>query len=72
MSDEQSEKKWYLWVSDRTSYKPLICVTGGGSMIGINQKEVRRLHEVFTELITIWDGRVQHTKDDPSGGNNDR
>ena len=71
MSDKQSEKKWYLWVSDRTSDKPLICVTGGGSMIGVNQKEVRILHEVFTELITIWDGRVQHTKDDPNGGNND-
>ena len=71
MSDKKSVKKWYLWVSDRTSDKPLICVTGGGSMIGVNQKEVRRLHEVFTELITIWDGRVQHTKDDPNGVNND-
>ena len=73
MSDKQSEKKWYLWISDKTSDKPLICVTGGGSMIGVNQKEVRRLHEVFTELITIWDERIQSTKDDPSNGeNNDR
>ena len=71
MSDKKSVKKWYLWVSDRTSDKPLICVTGGGSMIGVNQKEVRRLHELFTELITIWDKRIQSTKDDPSGGSND-
>ena len=71
MSDKKSVKKWYLWVSDRTSDKPLICETGGGSMIGINKEAVRRLHEVTTELVTIWDGRIQHTKDDPSGGNND-
>ena len=67
----ESNKKWYLWVSDRTSDKPLICVTGGGSMIGVNQKQVRRLHELCTELITIWDERVQFTKDDPSNGEND-
>ena len=71
MSDGQSAKKWYLWISDKTSDKPLICKTGGGSMIGINKEAVRRLHEVTTELVTIWDGRIQHTKDDPSGGNND-
>ena len=71
MSEEQSAKKWYLWISDKTSDKPLICKTGGGSMIGINKKAVRRLHEITTELVTIWDGRIQHTKDDPSGGNND-
>ena len=71
MSEEQSAKKWYLWVSDKTSDKPLICETGGGSMIGINREAVRRLHEITTELVTIWDGRIQHTKDDPSGGNND-
>ena len=71
MSDKRSEKKWYLWISDKTSDKPLICETGGGSMIGINKEAVRRLHEITTELVTIWDGRIQHTKDDPSGGNND-
>jgi len=71
MSEEQSAKKWYLWISDKTSDKPLICKTGGGSMIGINKKAVRRLHELTTELVTIWDGRIQHTKDDPSGENDD-
>ena len=71
MSEEQSAKKWYLWISDKTSDKPLICKTGGGSMIGINREAVRRLHEITTELVTIWDGRIQHTKDDPSGENDD-
>jgi len=71
MSEEQSAKKWYLWISDKTSDKPLICKTGGGSMIGINREAIRKLHEITTELVTIWDGRIQHTKDDPSGGNND-
>jgi len=56
-----TDKKWYLWVSDKTSDKPLICKTGGGSMIGINQKAVRRLHELTTELVTIWDERIQST-----------
>lgn len=59
------DKKWYLWVSGRLSDKPLICKTGGGSMIGIDQKAVRRLHELTTELVTIWDERIQHTKKDP-------
>jgi len=71
MSEEQSAKKWYLWVSDKTSDKPLICETGGGSMICINKKAIRRLHELTTELVTIWDERIQSTKDDPSGENDD-
>ena len=66
MSDEQSAKKWYLWVSDKISDKPLICKTGGGSMIGINKEAVRRLQEITTELVTIWDGQIQSTKDDHS------
>jgi len=60
--DEQSIKKWYLWVSDRTSDKPLICKTGG--MIGVNRKEIRRLQKVTTELVTIWDGCIQHKTSD--------
>ena len=41
-------------------------------MIGINKEAIRKLHEITTELVTIWDGRIQHTKDDPSGENDDR
>ena len=62
MTDEQSVQKWYLWVSDRTSNKPLICKTGG--MIGVNQKEVRKLQKVTTALVTIWDGRIQDKTND--------
>ena len=64
VTDEQSVKKWYLWVSDRTSDKPLICKTGGGSMIGYNEKAIRKLQKVTTELVTIWDGRIQYKTDD--------
>ena len=62
VTDEQTVKKWYLWVSDRTSDKPVICKTGG--MIGVNRKAVRELQKITTDLVTIWDERIQYKTDD--------
>jgi len=33
-------------------------------MIGYNEKAIRKLQKVTTELVTIWDERIQYKTDD--------
>ena len=63
MTNVADNKKWYLWVSDKTSDKPLICKTGG--MIGINGEAILKLQQAINELVDIWDERIKSTTDDP-------